>query len=188
MNWLWNWDRATYRLIHVDWRHSGLDPVMKLVTDSGLGHVQAAVLLLLAISKQTRAVALGCLAAGAFSGLVRICMVDAINRQRPSNFDFASPMESVFGNSSFPSGHSTTSFAIATMVTWMLPQHRWLAGLVWLWALLVGYSRVYVGVHYPVDIIGGLILGTVCATAVALFWRRKGWVPYPAGSETTDSS
>jgi membrane-associated phospholipid phosphatase len=39
-------------------------------------------------------------------------------------------------------------------------------------AFLVGLSRVYLGVHYPSDVLGGFLLGFLCALAV---WRLKGW-------------
>ena len=57
---------------------------------------------------------------------------------------------------SFPSGHASTSFAAAAMLTWFLP-----GGALVLFALaaLVAASRVYVGVHYPLDVVVGAVLG-----------------------------
>jgi undecaprenyl-diphosphatase len=66
---------------------------------------------------------------------------------------------------SFPSDHATLSFAIASMVWWY---NRKLGMVFIVLALLVGFSRVYVGTHYPLDVIGGAALGT----AVSWFVQR----------------
>ena len=81
---------------------------------------------------------------------------------------------------SMPSGHATNSFA-ATMVAWFF--YRRAARLILPLAVLVAFSRVYNGVHYPGDILVGAILGAGCATAVVLtaegLWRfgARRWFP-----------
>lgn len=59
---------------------------------------------------------------------------------------------------SFPSGHAATSFAVATVLA-LVYRQRWLQGLVMLVAALIAYSRIYLGHHYPSDVLAGMILG-----------------------------
>jgi undecaprenyl-diphosphatase len=57
---------------------------------------------------------------------------------------------------SFPSGHTAAAFAMATLVSFHFPI---LTLPVIIWALLVGFSRIYLGVHYPTDILAGIVIG-----------------------------
>ncbi|MEG0283426.1 MAG: phosphatase PAP2 family protein [Erysipelotrichales bacterium] len=61
---------------------------------------------------------------------------------------------------SFPSGHSMTSFMAATVLAYYFPKYK-LA--FYILATLIAFSRVYVGVHYPSDIIAGALVGFGCA-------------------------
>jgi undecaprenyl-diphosphatase len=61
---------------------------------------------------------------------------------------------------SFPSGHTAAAFVIATSISHFFPTLR---VPVYFWALLVGLSRICLGVHYPTDILAGLAIGIFCA-------------------------
>lgn len=83
----------------------------------------------------------------------------SINRPRPFvTYPFIDKKSSG-GSPSFPSGHTTTAFATATAVSLSFP--KWYVIVPsYLWASSVGYSRMYLGVHYPSDVLAGLIIGT----------------------------
>ena len=72
---------------------------------------------------------------------------------------------------SFPSGHSATAFACATVIAWASPR---LAVPAFVLAALVAWSRVYVGVHWPLDVLGGAILGTAVGAGLVFLARRRG--------------
>jgi membrane-associated phospholipid phosphatase len=62
------------------------------------------------------------------------------------------------GSHSFPSGHTSMAFATATSISLMYPKWYVIAPS-FLWASSIGYSRMYLGVHYPTDVLAGAILG-----------------------------
>jgi undecaprenyl-diphosphatase len=64
---------------------------------------------------------------------------------------------------SFPSGHATVAFACATVLALAVPR---LALPLYVLAALVAFSRVYVGVHYPLDVLAGAVLGVALALLV----------------------
>jgi undecaprenyl-diphosphatase len=69
---------------------------------------------------------------------------------------------------SFPSGHAATSVAGAAVLTRYLPG-RW--PILFLLAVAIAFSRVYAGVHYPSDVLGGAVLGLLVAIALPLLAR-----------------
>ncbi len=82
-----------------------------------------------------------------------------IDRQRPyEQLDAARLLTPFENDPSFPSGHTEMSFLAATIVSQFHPGYsKYLYGF----SLIVALSRIYVGVHFPIDVIGGAIIGIV---------------------------
>ena len=90
---------------------------------------------------------------------------DSFQRLRPCNEDFIQYgrfLAKRCGKFGYFSGHAISSFAVATLVSNILkPYFKNVFYWMFFWAFMITYSRIYVGVHYPGDIITGAILGVV---------------------------
>jgi undecaprenyl-diphosphatase len=69
------------------------------------------------------------------------------------------------GKYGFISAHAANTFGIAMFFT-LFFWHRWTGIGLMLWALIVSYSRIYLGVHYPGDVLGGMIVGLIIGTLI----------------------
>ncbi len=72
----------------------------------------------------------------------------------------------------FVSSHAANSFAVATLLSFIM-RHRLVTLSLFTWSLLQCYSRMYLGVHYPGDILGGIVVGMLAGWLV---WRLMCWI------------
>ena len=86
----------------------------------------------------------------------------AVHRQRPYiTYPFLDN-QSVESDYSFPSGHTSSAFGVATSVSLAFP--KWyVVAPAYTWASLTAYSRLHLGVHYPSDVLAGAFVGAGCA-------------------------
>ncbi|WP_458407035.1 phosphatase PAP2 family protein [Anaerotignum sp.] len=93
-----------------------------------------------------------------------------IDRTRPYYVLGYDPIIPPVGDPSFPSGHTAASFAAATAIYAI--NRKW--GIAaYIFAAVMGFSRLYLGVHFPTDVLGGAILGTVMAKLVIKLTAKK---------------
>jgi undecaprenyl-diphosphatase len=90
-----------------------------------------------------------------------------IHRHRP----FEHQLGPTTTTHSFPSGHTATSFACATVLTAVAPRLR---APLYVLATLIALSRLYNGDHYPLDVVGGLVLGLLVGLATTRALARTG--------------
>lgn len=150
-------------------RTGWLDPVFEALTWIGtFGAVWIAIALVLALLRGRRGLFLSVVAAVALGQLASIAIKDGVDRHRPL-LHAPLPLVHLPESASFPSGHTTTAFAAATVIMLALPRA---AAAALVLAAAIGYSRVYVGVHYPLDVLAGAVLGVGSGCAVWFVARR----------------
>lgn len=105
------------------------------------------------------------------AGILNIIKV-LIVRPRPfTTYSFIQKLSNG-GSSSFPSGHTSDAFAIATIVSLLFPKRVVIISM-FIWATLVGYSRLDLGVHYPSDVLGGAAIGAGSSLFFFYLYKRK---------------
>jgi undecaprenyl-diphosphatase len=175
---------VTYDIALLTWLHQHVIPhsvpVLQFISDTTtiVSISMALLILVLAIVKKSKTlrgqflmiVAVLILVLGVSQGLKGL-----IDRDRP--FDTYPYIEKLSsgGDSSFPSGHTLEAFAMAASISFLFSRKRIIIP-VYLWAFLVAYSRMALGVHYPTDVLAGMILGTVLGLGLYLLFNRAGFL------------
>ncbi|MBQ6380373.1 MAG: phosphatase PAP2 family protein [Clostridia bacterium] len=182
--------------LHQSAADSVLTPIATVASFLGdNGYIWIALALVLLLFKKTRKI--GVIVAGALvldvivvNGLLKVF----IDRPRPwvgAEFDFITKeyvgqrLVSIPGDSSFPSGHTASSFAAALALTLALPKKKkaWCIPALIL-AFIIAASRIYVCVHYPTDVFAGMIIGALLgvigyfiAKAIYKWLEKSGKLP-----------
>ncbi|TAK58038.1 MAG: phosphatase PAP2 family protein [Bacteroidetes bacterium] len=170
-------DKSLFRLFNQELTNGFFDAIMPVITDLNkywfgwVIFVGLWILLFWKGGKKGRIIALMLFPLVAFSDQVSSTFIKKmIMRPRPCHeIDGRIIMEHLRllvpcgPGFSFPSSHAVNSFALATFLSVYYRKFRW---AFFMFAIVVSYSRVYVGAHYPYDILVGAIVGIVCALIV----------------------
>ena len=172
INAIQNLDTSILLFIQENLRFPFLNIIMVFFTKLGdIGFIWIVTGLFLLIKKSTRnggIVVLACLLAAYVINDLGLKLL--IARPRPyATIDGLSILVKPLSSYSFPSGHANSSFAAALALTLIF--HR-KGALFYILAFIIAFSRCYVGVHYPSDVVGGALVGTLVSLAVYLIMTK----------------
>lgn len=175
-------DRALYRLMHGRLRARPLDPVMIIATDIGVKSAAwlaaASVLALFGDGRARRASVVTAASTLTAQAVVNVLMKPLFRRRRPFQQQRLSPRLLILPprQPSWPSGHAASSAAALTTLSAAYPERTF---PLFLLALIISYSRVYVGVHYPFDVAAGTAIGAAVGFAYSrLTGIRRHTLPF----------
>ncbi|GAA1958706.1 phosphatase PAP2 family protein [Catenulispora subtropica] len=97
-----------------------------------------------------------------------------VARNRPPVADSLAPET---GSNSFPSGHTAFAVSLAIAICLLAAGTRWFRPAVVLgalWTLLIGFSRLYIGAHYPLDVLGSVVVSSAAIIFLTGLWH--GWI------------
>ncbi len=144
-----------------------MDALLPFVTD--FGNFQIPIIItfigILLLGRQRSIATILILGVGlAMNDVLTNLLKDAIARPRPcQELDQVRLLLGCGRHFSLPSGHAASIFMVAILVSF---RHRGAAYFLLPLAALIGYSRIYVGAHYPADVLAGAIVGLACASMV----------------------
>jgi membrane-associated phospholipid phosphatase len=189
-------DRWLFSRINQQWTNSFFDGLFPFLRESEIWvpfYVFLLVLITLNFGKKGWLWAFSLIMTVVVSDLVSSHMMKMlVTRLRPCHDpDMASTIHVLVtycpGSSSFTSSHACNHFAMATFIFSTLRRTgRWWTA-VFVWAFLISYAQVYVGVHYPMDIIGGAVIGILIGYGTSrLFQDRFGTLTLSSINHTHD--
>lgn len=169
-------DISLLREINVN-RITSLDGVFRFITDSGpiiAPLIPITIILFGLFRKQRKIWIKGFMIAAPYLLSSVICNVlkFVIDRPRPYKIYPYIQKLSVGGSGSFPSGHAADVFSIAMIVSIFFPKPSIIIPM-FLWALLVAFSRMDLGVHYPTDVLTGAFIGISSSLFCSWLYKRS---------------
>lgn len=161
--------------------HPLLDPVMRWLTQLGSPNMFLVYLAVIGIVflANRKKMPFSYLAVFALSTVIAILLEEGLKGffqvPRPAaglGLDHVRVLGQVLLKNALPSGHATFAAVCASSLGWQR-DWRWKLPL-WLFVILVCWSRIYVGAHYPLDVVAGVLVGAFAGISVWLMWERFG--------------
>lgn len=172
-----DWDISVLVWIAEHMRSAFLTPVMKFITYTGNAGIIWIILsvVLVCIPKYRKAGIASAIALVIDLLCVNICVKPLAHRIRPYVYsDEVSLIIKKAADYSFPSGHTAAAFASSMAI--LRSEHKKLGTCAVIYAAIMGFSRLYVGIHYPTDVLAGMVLGDLFGLAgaaiAALIYRK----------------
>lgn len=168
-------DVAIFYMINRDISLPFFDFIAPQISSLGTSQFVALIALVFILTgrKNLCSTALLLLAGLTLSYLVTGGMKDLISRPRPFMELADAVLRGTSSGYSFPSGHSTIAFMAAVIISHYI-ENKYVSFISFLAAFGIGFSRIYIGVHYPSDVICGFITGTVIAWALIIAAKSAG--------------
>lgn len=169
------WEERFLLFLQESVRNPILDRLMQFITSLGdAGFLAILVcIVLLCIKKYRRAGAAASLSLILDFILVNLVLKNLVARTRP--YDVLEELLLITrrpSDLSFPSGHAGACFAVASVLFLCLPRRFGIPAVVT--AALISFSRLYVGAHYPTDVLGGMAIGCITGwIACRLLWKKN---------------
>ena len=166
-------DNTILRWINVKFRNKTFDKIMPIITSAGnLGIIWIVISVLLMTKKDYRVLGQTILIALVITTIIVEGIIkNIVKRKRPFYGD--DDKELLISRPitySFPSGHTASSFAVAAV---FIKTDNAASLEIILLACLIAFSRIYLGVHYPSDVIGGGIIGALCGLITVILFMNK---------------
>ncbi|MCI8416472.1 MAG: phosphatase PAP2 family protein [Lachnospiraceae bacterium] len=176
MQWSFEWEDQFLLFLQEQVRRPWLDQVMGGITRLGDGGILAifTCLLLLRIPSLRQTGKLAALSLVMDFALVNVLLKNLVGRVRPYAYGAVEgllPIARLPVDTSFPSGHTGASFAVASVLFLCFPKRVGVPAMAL--AALIGFSRLYVGVHYPTDVLAGMTVGIATGCLAVWLGRRR---------------
>lgn len=171
---IYEFDHAILLFIQENFRVDFLTPIMETsstLVNAGLFWILLSVVLI--CFKKTRMIGVVTLSSIAFCFLINnIVLKNVVARARPfDTYNDIIPLIAKPTDYSFASGHTTCSFAAAVPLSRFLNKPLAIVSLAF--ATLVSFSRLYLGVHYPTDVLTGIAIGTFGSLLIYYLYSKK---------------
>ena len=174
-------DRQLFSIIHFGFRAQWLDQVMILLSGP-IPWIIAAGMAVYGLLKRKvawQAFVFFLLSLGALDFLASQVIKPWVGRLRPCRvMTDLHIIKGCSGLYAFPSNHATNAMFL-TLLFCLYLKKTWTHALVFVVTFLMGYSRMYLGVHYPGDILGGFFIGATTALVAQHIALRQSWIRLP---------